>query len=77
VTEAVPGERIVNDMDAGVRAWEVCTFVPEGAGTRFEIAMSSSVPDDLGPEAIEQLADGGRAQLRLELDNIKRLLEQG
>ncbi len=75
VRETVPGRRIVNDMEAAISASEVCTFAPEGEGTRFSIAMSSSLPEGLDEAMVEMATASGRAQLRLELDNVKRILE--
>ena len=75
VRESVPNERIVNDMAADIDASEVCTFVPEGGGTRFSIAMTSTLPEGVEPPVLEAATASGHAQLRLELDNVKRILE--
>lgn len=75
VREAVPYERIVNDMAAQVEASEICSFAAEGGGTRFSIAMTSHLPDGVDAAMLESARASGHAQLRLELDNVKRILE--
>ena len=56
-------------------AREVVTVEAIEGGTRLELAMSAQIPDDLPPETRNLMVNGGRAQIRLELENIKRLVE--
>ena len=75
VTEAVEPTRVVNDIDAGLVAHEVCTFTEIPGGTLVEIAATVAVPDDTDDAGRAFVEDSGRAQIRLELDTMKALLE--
>lgn len=78
VVEAVPHSRIVNEMEAGMRAREVCTFEPAGdGGTHMEFEVTVFVPDEAPDDLGPQIEGSGRAQIRLEMDMMRKALEEG
>lgn len=75
VVEAEPGARVVDEMDAGLKAREVCTFTPTSEGTAVELTVAVEVPDDLDEAGRAFIEQAGRKPVRLELENMKRILE--
>jgi hypothetical protein len=57
-------------------AQENCTFAPVGAGgTAVEFAYTISFPGDVDDDARKLIESSGREQARLELENMKKILE--
>lgn len=75
IVAADPPARIENEMSAGLVAREVCTFAPRGEGTHVAFEVAVEVPDDLDGPGRAFIEASGRAQVRLELEGIKRALE--
>ena len=76
VREAVPHSRIVNDIEGpGASATETITVRHVQGGAQLEFVMSAQVPDGLDGQTMAAMEAGGRAQIVLELENIKAALE--
>ncbi len=76
VREAVPHSRIVNDIDSATGpATEMITVREVRGRTRVEFVMTAQVPDGLEAESMAAIEAGSRAQIVLELENIKAALE--
>jgi uncharacterized protein YndB with AHSA1/START domain len=76
VVEATRPSRIVFDTGPGFMASENCTFAPVGAGgTAVEFAYTISFPGDIDDETRSLIENSGREQARLELENMKKILE--
>lgn len=76
VVEATRPSRIVFDTGPGYMAREDCTFSPVGAGgTAVEFAYTISFPGDVDDDARSLIENSGREQARMELDNMKKILE--
>jgi uncharacterized membrane protein len=75
VLEVDKDKRIVNETASGVfTAREVVTFTPNGGATLVRFEVSVAFPDDMA--AVAPLAEqSGREQVRLELEHMKKHLE--
>jgi uncharacterized protein YndB with AHSA1/START domain len=70
-----PPKRIVNEMDAGLRARETTTFEPTPSGTRVTFEVTIFAPDEIDDAGRAFIIDSGSTQVRLELESMKRILE--
>jgi uncharacterized protein YndB with AHSA1/START domain len=76
VTEAVRPRMVSNVMDAGIPARETTTFEPTVDGTRVTFTVTIELPE--GAEELEPMVrDSTAANVRMELENMKSLLEGG
>lgn len=76
VTEATRPSRIVFDTGPGYMATEDCLFTPVGAGgTAVEFAYTISFPGDVDEATSKLIETSGREQARIELENMKKILE--
>lgn len=75
VTEVEPPARIVDEMDFGLKAREVCSFSPAAKGTRVQLELTVLVPDDLDQAGRSFIEENSRRQLRMELENMRTILE--
>ena len=76
VVEATRPSRIVFDTGPGFMAREDCTFSPVGAGgTAVEFAYTISFPGDVDDATAAAIRASGGEQARIELENMKKILE--
>jgi hypothetical protein len=75
VTEAERPSLIVHQIESGLPASEVCTFDPIDGGTRVTFAVTVIIPDDVDEAGRSFIEDSGRKPVRMELENIKKVLE--
>lgn len=75
VVEVDPPKRIVNEMDAGLRAREVTTFEDVEGGTRVTFTVTVFAPEEIDDVGRDFIVGSGSTQVRLELEHMKRALE--
>jgi carbon monoxide dehydrogenase subunit G len=75
VAEADAPKKIVFDGDFGLKVRETMTFTPVEGGTRVDIEYVVTVPDDLDDSGRRFIEDSGRKPAKIELENMKRILE--
>lgn len=75
VVEATRPSRIVFDTGPGYMAREDCTFTPSGGGTRVTFEYTLTFPGAIDETTAALLSSSGAEQARLELENLKKLLE--
>jgi hypothetical protein len=76
VVEAKRPSRILFDTGPGFMASEDCTFSPVGAGgTAVSFAYTISFPGEIDDATRSFIENSGREQARLELENMKKILE--
>ncbi len=73
VVEADPPLRFTYETGPGFMARGECTFEPRDGGTVLTLTYTLHLDDDLDGATTGMLETSGRAQSRLELDNINRV----
>lgn len=74
VTAADEPRSVSNVMDSGVTAKETVTIDPIEAGARVTFDLVVELPDG-AEELIPMVRESSQQQVRLELENMKKLLE--
>ena len=67
--------RIVLETGPGYMARETCSFEGIPDGTRVVFDTSLTVEGDVDEATAKRLSDSGSEQVRLELENMRRILE--
>jgi hypothetical protein len=75
VTIAERPARIVFETGPGYMATEDCSFAAVETGTRVTFAYTLAFPGEIDDATSEMIAAPGRAQARMELENMKKVLE--
>ncbi|MHB8511885.1 MAG: SRPBCC family protein [Actinomycetota bacterium] len=75
VTLAERPAHIVFETGPGYMATEDCTFKPSGGSTLVTFDYTISIPGELDDATIKMISEPGREQARMELENMKKILE--
>jgi uncharacterized membrane protein len=77
VVKAEPPFRFEYETGPAFMARGDCEFERVGDGTRIHLGYTLNFPGELDEEVRSVVESSGREQSKLELENIKRLLEYG